>query len=228
MCGRFSFAPLRQILEERFDVKTDSSYKPRYNIAPTQKAAVISNADPGIVSWYRWGLIPSWAKDPSIGNRLINARSETVNEKPAFRKAFRSKRCLVLSDGFYEWQKINAGQKVPWFITLNDEPLFAMAGLWDEWTDAEGKAIRSFTILTTSPNRFMKQIHHRMPVILPREAEKRWLEGATADELQTLLKPCPEERMNGWPVSTLVNSPANDFPEIRDPVEPAGKQTTLL
>lgn len=218
MCGRFSFSPLAKILEDRFDVKTDSSYKPRFNVAPTQKVAVITNNNPEIVSYLQWGLIPFWAKDKKIGNKLINARAETITEKPAFKNSFKRKRCLVLSDGFYEWKKINSKEKIPYRILMNDESLFAMAGLWDSWKDENGETIDSFTILTTTPNKLMAEIHSRMPVILPREHEKTWLGDSSPEELEKLLVSYPESEMTAYPVSKLVNSPANDKPEILERV----------
>lgn len=214
MCGRFSFSPLAKVIEDRFDVKVDSNYKPRYNCAPSQNLAIISNADPGEISYFRWGLIPFWAKDARIGNRLINARSETIHEKPAFKSSFRRKRCLVLSDGFFEWKKISTKEKIPYRIHLTEDSLFAMAGIWDSWKDADGEEIRSFSILTTGPNELMKHIHHRMPVILDREAEKVWLGQATPDELLPLFEPFPAQKMTAYPVSKLVNSPMNDSPEV--------------
>lgn len=220
MCGRFSFSPLTKILEDRFDVKVDASkYKPRYNSAPSQTLAVISNDNPDELSFYRWGLIPFWAKDIKIGNRLINAKSETISEKPAFRNSFWRKRCLVLSDSFFEWKKINAKEKIPYRIFLKDEPLFALAGIWDTWKDAEGKAINSFSILTTSPNDLMKNIHHRMPVIIGRDNEKEWLKSENSENLKRLFEPFSTEQMTAYPVSKLVNSPVNDSPEILEAVD---------
>ncbi len=220
MCGRFSFSPLAKILEDRFDVKVDTSkYKPRYNSAPSQNLAVISNVNPDELSFYRWGLIPFWAKDIKIGNRLINAKSETISEKPSFRNSFKRKRCLVLSDGFFEWKKINTKEKIPYRIFLKNEPLFAMAGIWNTWKDAEGKAINSFSILTTSPNKLMENIHHRMPVIIGRNYEEDWLKSENPEKLKTLFEPFPAERMTAYPISKLVNSAVNDVPEILDAVE---------
>ncbi len=196
-----------------------SKYKPRYNSAPSQNLAVISTENPDELSFYRWGLIPFWSKDIKIGNRLINAKSETISEKPAFRNSFKRKRCLVLSDGFFEWKKITAKEKIPYRIFLKDEPLFAMAGIWDTWKDAEGKPINSFSILTTGPNELMKNIHHRMPVILGRDNEQEWLKSENSEELKRLFDPFPSEQITAYPVSKLVNSPVNDVPEIMEAVE---------
>jgi putative SOS response-associated peptidase YedK len=220
MCGRFSFSPLAKIIESRFDVKVDTSrYNPRYNSAPTQDLAVISNLSPGQVSFYRWGLIPFWAKDMSIGNKLINAKAETVNEKPSFKNPLKRKRCLVLADGFYEWKTLENKEKIPYRIVFRDYRLFAMAGLWDTWKNADGNTISSFTIITTTPNKLMENIHTRMPVILERKDEKTWLTNDDTEFLQSLLKPYPEVEMTAFPVSKLVNSPANDLPDVMNPVE---------
>jgi len=168
MCGRFSFSPLAKILEDRFDVKVDNTrYIPRYNCAPSQNLAVITNIKPNEISFFRWGLIPFWAKDKAIGNRMINAKAETIEEKASFRTPFKKRRCLVLSDGFYEWKKINSKEKIPYRIKMADDSLFCMAGLWEGWKNEESETIYSFAIITTEPNGLMQEIHNRMPVILP-------------------------------------------------------------
>ena len=211
MCGRFSFSPLAKIIEERFDVKVDNTrYKPRYNSAPSQDLAVISNLNPEELSFYRWGLIPFWAKDKNIGNKMINAKAETITEKPSFKNSLKRKRCLVLSDGFYEWKTLNKKEKIPYRITMQDNGLFAMAGIWDCWKDEEGKLINSFAIITTTPNKLMENIHTRMPVILEQKNEKSWLTNDDPEFLQSVLKPYLETNMTAFPVSTLVNSPFND------------------
>jgi len=219
MCGRFSFSPLARIIEDRFDVKTDSRYKPRYNSAPSQNLAVITNAEPGKLSFFKWGLIPFWAKDPKIGNRMINAKSETITEKASFKSAFKRKRCLVPADSFYEWKKITPKEKIPFRILLKDESLFAMAGIWDVWKNQEGDNLHTFSILTTSPNKLMENIHNRMPVILSKENEKTWLSEASAEELVPLLKPFDESLMTAYPVSRLVNSPAYDEEKIHEAID---------
>lgn len=219
MCGRFSIAAPAGPIENRFDVEIGFNYTPRFNCAPTQNIPVISNREPGVLSLYRWGLIPVWAKDKKIGNSLINARAETITEKPAFKNSFRRKRCIVPADGFYEWKRTAAKQKTPYRITMKDEGLFAMAGIWDSWKDEEGEIIHSFSIITTTPNGLMQGIHDRMPVILERKDEKTWLQEKDPDVLIKLLKPFPPELMKAYPVSTLVNSPANDIPEVMAPVE---------
>jgi putative SOS response-associated peptidase YedK len=217
MCGRYSFILEDELIRDRFGITVRSAiYKARYNCAPTQKLAVISNENPGELSLYRWGLIPFWAKDPAIGNKLINAKSETILEKPSFKNSFKSKRCLVLSDGFYEWKK-DAG-KIPYRITRRDGSAFSMAGIWDKWINQDSEEIHSFAILTTVPNSLMEKIHDRMPVILDRETEKKWIENISQEELVSLLKPCDASSLLAFPVSTLVNSPRNDSPEILKPV----------
>jgi putative SOS response-associated peptidase YedK len=217
MCGRYSFILEDEMIRERFGVTVRSAiYKARYNCAPTQKLAVISNENPGELSLYRWGLIPFWAKDPAIGNKLINAKSETILEKPSFKNSIKSKRCLVLSDGFYEWKKDEG--KTPYRITRRDGSAFAMAGIWDKWISQGSEEIYSFSILTTVPNTLMEKIHDRMPVILDREAEKKWIENTSQEELLSMLKPCDPSSLITFPVSTLVNSPRNDSPEVLKPV----------
>lgn len=214
MCGRYSFAVEDALIKERFGVSVRSAvWKARYNCAPAQDLAVISTEDPQAVSFYRWGLIPSWAKDPAIGNRMINARAESITEKPSFRSAFRSRRCLVLGDGFYEWKK-EGKDKIPYRITLADGSPFAMAGIWDKWLSPDGEILHSFSILTTTPNELIKEIHDRMPVILQRQHEKTWLAGASDAGLLGLLGPYPAEEMKAFPVSKLVNNPKMDTPKI--------------
>jgi len=213
MCGRYSFAVEDELIRERFGVSIRSTiYKARYNCAPSQKLAVISSETPGNLSFYHWGLIPSWAKDSSIGNRLINARGETLQEKPSFRNAFRSRRCLVLSDGFYEWEK--HGEKNPYRFTLRDSEPFAMAGIWDKWNDPEGDPLFSFSIITTSSNSLVGEIHDRMPVILSKEDEKRWISPMPEEELIKFIRPYPSEKMKVFAVSKKINSPANDSPDL--------------
>ena len=213
MCGRFSFSYTEKFIEENYQVEVDvSSYKPRYNCAPSQNIAVISNENLKKLSFYRWGLIPFWAKDMSIGNKIINAKAETILEKPSFKQSFKSKRCLVLADSFYEWK--HDKEKIPYRILMKDKRPFAMAGIWDKWKDAEGKEINSFSIITTEANELIKEIHQRMPVILPRSEEKNWLEISDTKFLSSLLHPYNPDEMEAYPISKLVNSPVNDSPEI--------------
>ncbi len=165
----------------------------------------------------RWGLIPFWAKDPAIGNRMINARAETVAEKPAFRSSFRRRRCGVIADGFYEWQR-SAGGKRPHLLRLKNQTPFAIAGLWDRWEGRDSTAVESFTLITTQPNDLAARVHDRMPVILDREGLARWLEESEAEKLLELLKPFPAEGMEAYAVSTFVNNPANDSPRCVEPL----------
>ncbi len=220
MCGRYAMVlagegsfQRRFSLEERAD-----DLAPHFNVAPTQTLPVIVRNSPNRVAMMRWGLIPSWAKDTSIGSRMINARAETVAEKPAFRGPLRSRRCLVPASGFFEWKR-EGDRKTPHFIHLPDEPLFGFAGLYDTWRDADGETVQSYTILTTEPNALMSAIHNRMPVILRREDEDEWLDPANTEpeQLLPLLRPYPAEAMAAYPVSRLVNSPQHDTPLVLEP-----------
>jgi putative SOS response-associated peptidase YedK len=213
MCGRFSLTANEAELNLRFELAGgDAPYVPRYNGAPTQMLAVITGENPHKLSYHRWGLIPPWAKDISIGNKMINARAETITEKASFRTPLFSKRCLVPADGFYEWQQ-NDG-KQPFRIFVKNNPIFSMAGLWERWKSPEGTLIESFNIITTEANSFMKPIHNRMPVILKQEDEKTWLGSNNSSEILSLLKPYSSEEMDAYPVSKLVNSPRNNGPEV--------------
>lgn len=213
MCGRFSLTANEAELNLRFELEGgDAPYVPRYNGAPTQMLAVITGENPHKLSYHRWGLIPPWAKDISIGNKMINARAETITDKASFRTPLFSKRCLVPADGFYEWQQ-DAG-KQPYRIFIKNNPIFAMAGLWERWKSPEGTLIESFNIITTEANSFMKPIHSRMPVILKLEDEKIWLTSKIPDEILSLLKQYPSEEMDAFPVSKQVNSPRNESIEV--------------
>lgn len=229
MCGRYTLSDPGDILTE-LEVDAElleaglderlPDWAPRYNIAPTQNAPVVrtTRGGPREVAWMRWGLVPSWAKDASIGNRMINARAETAADKPSFRVPLRRKRCAVLADGFYEWKKTSGG-KQPYHIHLRELRPFVMAGLWDRWTKGSGDPLESFTILTTSPNPKVAELHDRMPVILRREAWDLWLDPSIedADVLTEVLGAYPEEGMDFYPVSKMVNSPANDQPACLAP-----------
>jgi len=220
MCGRFTLFDSVQVLSKEFGVSGVPPLSPRYNIAPSRPvAAVRASAGGGReIVLLRWGLIPSWSKDPAIGNRLVNARSETVREKPSFRDAFRRRRCLIPADGFYEWQRRDR-RKQPYYVRMRDGGLFAVAGLWDRWEGGEGP-VESCTILTTTPNEVVAPIHDRMPVILPREERDRWLDPApeNAAALASLLVPFPGEGMVAWPVGPRVNVPSNDDEELIAPL----------
>lgn len=216
MCGRFTVRMDPRESAREFGVaRTDSGYTPSFNVAPAQKIPVVLIQDgQRVMDTFQWGLIPSWAKDPAIGNKLINARAETLAEKPSFRRAFLHRRCLILADGFYEW-KLEGKRKQPVHITLRDRSGFAFAGLWERWQSPEGVAVKSCTIITTEANAFMRAIHHRMPVILPKESEDAWLDPTITDRgiLLGLLRPYPSDLMKAVPVSTHVNRPGNDGPE---------------
>jgi len=210
MCGRFSISKEKDEIEERFEIHIDPAmFTKNYNAAPSQILPVITNEDPEQASFHKWGLIPYWAKDESIGNKLINARGETIAEKPSFRDAAEKRRCLVVTDGFYEWQR-SGSEKQPYRITLNDESLFSFAGLWESWGAPDGRDVRTFTIITTEPNKLMKPIHNRMPVMLTPENERVWLSDEPLEDILHLLKPYKENKMNAYPVSKRVNSPKNN------------------
>jgi putative SOS response-associated peptidase YedK len=202
-------------------LKVPDTIGPRYNIAPSQPIAVVPNTGENKLDFFIWGLIPSWAKDPKIGNRLINARSETLSEKPSFRSAYKRRRCLVLADGFYEWVK-QPGQKAksPFYIQLESKEPFAFAGLWETWYSPDGSELKTATIITTEPNDLVSRIHARMPVILPRETYDLWLdpEEKSRENFDHILKPYPSNEMIQFPVSRIVNSPANDSPECIKPI----------
>jgi putative SOS response-associated peptidase YedK len=222
MCGRFTLADPDADLAVQFNLAEIPDLQPRYNIAPTQPvAAVRLNAEGAareMVLFY-WGLIPFWAKDPGIGARMINARAETAAEKPAFRAAFKRRRCLVVADGFYEWQKQDGG-KQPFFIRMKEGKPFAFAGLWEHWEGGDGSVIESCTLLTTEPNELLRPVHNRMPVILhPRDYEL-WLDVGVEDarRLRPLLRPFPAAEMEAYAVSRRVNSPENDDPSVIEPL----------
>ena len=213
MCGRFTLRAPASVIAEQFALFDRLDLSPRYNIAPSQPVAIVRSSDipakrEGCI--VRWGLVPSWAKDPAIGNKLINARAESIAEKPAFRAALRRRRCLVPADGFYEWQGTGR-RKQPYFIHLRDDSLFAFAGLWESWEGADHSHLETCTMITGEPNELMRPIHDRMPIILSPVDYPRWLDAEQPPErLQELLKPFPAEAMEAYPVSTLVNSPSHE------------------
>ncbi len=215
MCGRFALTLDPADLQDAFpEYIFPAQYAPRFNIAPTQPILAIPNDGMNKADFFVWGLIPAWAKDPAIGARLINARAETLAEKPSFRAAYKYRRVLIPADGFFEWQA-SAGRKVPHFIHLKSGLPFTFAGLWERWQAPDGSEVKSVTIITTAPNELIANIHTRMPVILPPETYTRWLfpSPRPTTDLQSLLIPYPSEEMTAYPISTLVNSPANDRPE---------------
>jgi len=237
MCGRFTLSVDPADLQKAFpEFIFPAQVGARYNIAPTQPVLVLPNDGTNRADFYVWGLIPSWAKDPAVGSRLINARAETLAEKPSFRSAYKYRRCLIFADGFFEWQTKPAGflppkssadgpkplvpiaskSKLPHLIRLKSGKPFAFAGLWELWQSPDGSEIKSATIITTSPNELLIPIHDRMPVILQPEAYSRWLDPTplSPQGLNSLLISYPAGEMIAFPVSTLVNSPANDRPEV--------------
>ncbi len=220
MCGRYTLTTAPEQLMARFNLTgADFVARPRYNIAPTQTVAVVYDASPRTLSAARWGLIPSWAKDPGIGARMINARAETLAEKPAFRNLLKRRRCLVLADSFYEWRKNPDGSKTPMRVMLASEEPFALAGLWDAWKTPEGEWLSTCTIVTTEPNVLVAPLHDRMAAILLPEHEADWLSHDHDDTifLQSLLQPFPAERMKSYPVSSRVNNVKNDDPALIEP-----------
>lgn len=220
MCGRFTLRVFPEQIAELFSLEQMPPLNPRYNIAPTQSVLAIRDSYAGNgreATFLNWGLIPSWANDPSIGSRMINARSETAAQKPSFRAAFKYRRCIIPADGFYEWQKV-AGGKQPQLIGLKGGGLFGFAGLWECW-EREGSAIESCAILTTEPNELLAPIHNRMPVILHPEDYDEWLSRdiQKADPLLHLMRSFPAELMAYRPVSTHVNNPRNEDPACVSP-----------
>jgi len=216
MCGRYTLTANLSALQETFPwLGFPPELLPRYNIAPSQPVAVVPNDGKNLVDFFVWGLIPSWAKDPAIGNHMINARAETLSQKPSFRSAFKYRRCLILTDGFFEWKR-EGKSKTPMYIRMKSGHPFAFAGLWEIWHSPDGSEIRSCAIITTEPNTLLGEIHNRMPVILPQDAFSLWLDPAAQDSgtLSNLLKPYPAREMVAFPVSRLVNNPNSDIPEI--------------
>jgi putative SOS response-associated peptidase YedK len=229
MCGRYVSVSSPTILADRFGVEEVriTEHEPSYNVAPRAEMPVVAmSRGTRVLDNVRWGLVPSWAKDLSIGDRQINARAEAVATKPAFKRAFLKRRAIVPADGFYEWQKIEGKKrKQPWFIRRRDGEPLAFAGLWEIWHDPQmgddAPRIRTFTIITTDPNEIVKPLHDRMPVVLPESEWDRWLdpEFDDVDALQHLLVPAPATEFEAWPVGPLVNKADNDSPELLDEVE---------
>jgi putative SOS response-associated peptidase YedK len=220
MCGRFSLTDIDAIYS-RFGViiskDINKKITPHYNIAPTQKIPVIykDKNQENRIKFMKWGLVPHWAKDPTIGYKMINARVETLTQKPSFKHLINSKRCLVPSSGFYEWKRIDK-RKVPYYIGIKNIKIFSFAGLFDNWKDSNGNELKTFTIITTDSNNTLKPIHNRMPVILEQEFEEDWLDVQTHDfdSLKHILKPYPDDKMIAYTVSYEVNNPRNDNPEL--------------
>jgi putative SOS response-associated peptidase YedK len=224
MCGRFAFYSPKEAVTAIFNVEFSLDYRPRYNIAPTQYVAALRGVSENEIHdgpetavqsvMLRWGLIPSWAKDPGIGNRLINARRETVDQKPSFRAAFKRRRCVILADGFYEWRK-EADRKIPTYITMKSGEPFAMAGLWEHW-EQDGSTLLTGTIITTAANRYLAPVHHRMPVIFSPENARRWIDPAndSSPELHRLLDAPDNDALHFWAVDRRVNNTQNEGPDL--------------
>ncbi|MGA5691375.1 SOS response-associated peptidase [Cytobacillus pseudoceanisediminis] len=220
MCGRFSLAEDISVLQQYFDFEISEEISPRFNIAPSQRIlTVISDGQDRRAGTMKWGLVPSWAKDEKIGYKMINARAEGIDEKPSFKHAFRRRRCLIISDGFYEWKKHEDGNKQPYRFIMKDKRPFAFAGLWETWKKGK-QPLHTCTIITTTPNEVTEDVHDRMPVILHQDSYDLWMNPKNDDteHLKSLLVPYPADEMDLYPVSTLVNSPKNDLAEILAPL----------
>lgn len=225
MCGRFVLTADAASLVEAFGLgSVPVETVPRYNIAPTQPVAVITNAEPTKLTYHRWGMIPSWAKDISIGSKMFNARAETAAEKPSFKSALKRRRCLIPANGFYEWPEKG---KNPMYIHFDGDPVFAFAGLWETWRSPDGDEINSCTILTGEPNDYIRQFHNRMAIILPKEAYTEWLFSGEMkpEEALSMLQPFPADKMRAYEVSKLVNSAHTEGADL---IAPVGGQGTLL
>lgn len=217
MCGRFVQYTLFPLLEKEFSLKfgAEIALRPSWNIAPTQEVPIVVNEEGNRLVTCRWGLVPPWSKDAAIGNRMINARAETLAEKPSFKGPFKKHRCLVVADGFYEWKKTEGG-KVPVYVTMTDGRPFGFAGLYSDWHPPGGEIIRTCTIVTTEPNELLKPIHNRMPVIVRPEDRETWLDPEEQDPamLTSLLGPYASDKLDAWEVSRAANSPSNDSPQL--------------
>lgn len=229
MCGRFTLTVDAEAIQLAFNLQDASAWQQaRYNIAPSQMAPVISNRNPQELSLMKWGLVPSWAKDPAIGNRMINARAETVAQKPSFRAAFKRRRCLIPADGYYEWTKRD-GKKAPIYIKRKDRDIFALAGLWERWEKPDETWLETCTILTTGANDFIRPIHHRMAVMIEPEYYALWLSEEVLIPAQwpPIMTGCDSEQLTAHEVSAQVNRPANDNPTVILPVETGAQQQLL-
>ncbi|WP_252312982.1 SOS response-associated peptidase [Sinobaca sp. H24] len=213
MCGRFTLYSSATAIEQETGVEIPD-ISPNYNVAPTQFVLTIaSNQEQTKAGFLKWGLVPSWSKDPSVGHKMINARAETVDEKPSFKKLLERRRCLVVADSFYEWKK-EGKEKQPYRIMLNEERIFTFAGLWDRW-EGEEETITTCTIITTEANELMQDLHHRMPVIIPKSRREAWLHPNTSKtEVKAMLEPFDSGQMTAYPVSRDVNSPKNNTPDL--------------
>ncbi len=222
MCGRFTIAfDLADLSDELGLRETPLDWQPRYNVAPSQPVLAATDAASRKAEWLRWGLIPSWAKDAAIGNKLINARAETLAEKPSFRNAFHKRRCLIFADGFYEWQKpvSGRGKTQPFYFRLRDGRPFAFAGLWEIWQPEGAESIRTCTIITTEANEVVAPVHERMPVMLSKDQAWNWVAGGQGVDLHRLLSPFNPELMEAYPVGPYVSNPGYESEECREPMK---------
>jgi putative SOS response-associated peptidase YedK len=218
MCGRTTLITKKEIIEKRFGVEIDFDWVPRYNIAPSQFVPIITNESPDKITLAYWGLLPPWATDDKPAHAMINARADGISKKPFFRHAFKKNRCLIIADGFYEWEK-KGKAKLPYRICLHSGEPFAFAGLWEPVKDDKGRMVPSFAIVTTEANEVVGKIHNRMPVILPPEKEKEWMDiSRSPEEAESLLKPYPNDETNIYPVSPNVNKAIYNQPDAVTPV----------
>jgi putative SOS response-associated peptidase YedK len=215
MCGRYSLSKSKIELEERFQAEMLVDFKPRYNIAPTQLVPVITSDSPKGFSFFYWGITPDFGQNKPVAQKLINARAETIQEKISFKGSFQRRRCLIPADGFFEWKKLGKKTKIPYRFTMREDEIFSFAGIWEEYETVSGESQHTFLILTTTPNEVVEEVHDRMPVILRRDQEKKWLDKYSSEsELVQLLQPFPSELMVSYTVSPLVNSVQNDLPSV--------------
>lgn len=228
MCGRYTLSATPEAIQQAFDLEAvPDGLTPRYNIAPTQAIPIITNESPRMLTFVTWGLIPSWAKDTSMSAKLINARAETLSEKPSFRSAYKYRRCLVPADGFYEWLT-DGKAKRPQYIYRRDRALFAFAGLWERWNSPDGSEVLSATIITTEPNATIAPLHHRMAVMLDPSDYRTWLDAdAEPAVLQALLRPAPDDLLVYHEVSPAVNNARYDSPDMIEPVKPIEQRPLL-
>lgn len=221
MCGRFTITLPASVIQEELELgEMPPGWEPRFNVAPTQPIPVVKDEKDRKVEWMYWGLVPSWAKDVSIGQKMINARSETLSEKPSFRTAFQRRRCLIVADGFYEWHRPSgkSGPAIPFYFQQKDKRPFTFAGLWEYWTSSQGDELVSATIITCQANPLVAEIHPRMPVILPEEHRWEWLKPQSPEQLKRMLMPFDENQMTGYEVSRKVNSAQTDAPDLIEAV----------
>jgi len=229
MCGRYTLTATPEEIQQAFQLNSVPPLEPRYNIAPTQPVPIITSEQRDVLTIVQWGLIPSWSKDASIASKLINARAETVDEKPSFRTSFKRRRCLIPADGFFEWKAGDKGEKKkPQFISVGDRELFAFAGLWDIWNSPHGDPVYTCTIITSEPNELIKSIHNRQAVILDKNQYSDWLADDTPlPALKDMLRPFAAERMKVYEISTLVNNATVDTPAILEPVQPPEQRSLM-